>query len=214
MAKSNPMFSNSRDKILCVVGRTGVGKDSLVKRLCEEYPNLFNEFISYTDRPQRNTDIDGYHHWFITTEEFNKMKEEAGENGILAYTKIYSEENPDGAQYMCLKSQMGESNVYIIDPKGIKWINENFPDIKTPIINIRAHMSDVLMRCEDRDDFDKMSVRMEQENEQFDEFEKLVDETYKNPDNGGMTAMIVMNSGKFDDVYEIFAEQALSLISL
>lgn len=134
------------------------------KRLIIENNIHIKEVVSYTTRLMRDTETDGVEHYFITSDEAQiKLKEE----NILAYTKIGKYE------YFSTKEKLGDSNFYIIDPKGIKYLKENNTDlnIKTIYISIPDNIREE--RCKSRSDYETAyKKRCESENEQFTEFEQ------------------------------------------
>ena len=60
----------SNNKIICVIGKAAVGKDTLVNELLKD--NQYRKAISYTTRPKRAGEIDGKDYYFISLEEFNR----------------------------------------------------------------------------------------------------------------------------------------------
>jgi guanylate kinase len=54
--------------VVCLVGKSGSGKDTLAKRL-SELPG-WNNIVSCTTRPKREYEVDGKDYYFITNEEF------------------------------------------------------------------------------------------------------------------------------------------------
>lgn len=111
--------------LFCIIGRTCAGKDTLAKQLCERFPELFRLVCSYTTRPMRETEEQGREHKFVSAEEFHQLMVE---KTPIAYTKIGDYE------YMALKEDLENENVYIIDPSGVKYIQEHFPEI--PLVQI------------------------------------------------------------------------------
>ena len=114
-----------KKKLYCICGMTASGKDSLVNRLVNDYPDKLKTICSYTTRPKRDNETDGKEHYFISKVEFNQLMKAKPDN-ILAYTKICSKENPDGYEYMALDNELKTANVYIIDPKGVKYLKEKY----------------------------------------------------------------------------------------
>ena len=69
--------------------------------------------VSYFTAPKRKDQVEGVHHYFITNEEMNNLLESST---ILAYTKTKK-----GILYCgTLESFKRDTNVYIIDPAGVK----------------------------------------------------------------------------------------------
>lgn len=129
---------------------------------------LFSSFkpvVSYTTRPKRENETDGVEHYFITPEE---AKEKLKTEHVLAYTKIGEYE------YFATVEALNDSNLYIIDPNGVKYLKENFPELNIKIIYIKVDDNVRIERIKKRDINDyntKFKPRNEAENERFTEFE-------------------------------------------
>ena len=82
--------------IFYIMGKSASGKDSLYKKILSSDLNL-NRFSIYTTRPKREGEVDGFHYYFMTQEEFDK-KVANGE--FLEYAGVY------GKSYGTLKSQV------------------------------------------------------------------------------------------------------------
>ena len=169
--------------LICIVGETGSGKDTLVNKAIE-YGNFdFRKVCSYTDRPMRDNETNGVEHYFITTEEFNKLKEERNDD-ILAYTHIKNESqsNYEGYQYMALNDELEKSHIYIIDYKGLQFLKDKYSDT-VHIVTVYIHASYLTRRKRaktTRSDFKKeFNKRVRAEREQFKEFKKLKLYNYK-----------------------------------
>ena len=161
--------SIERHNLICVVGKTCSGKDTLVNRLCQKHPNIFSPIISYTDRPMRDNEINGREHIFVSPEEFTTLYKN---NHILTYTKICSELNPDGYRYMALINQLEKGNIYIIDPLGIKNLKKLHPEIELSVIYLHCPYEHREERARiSRSDYDKFKKRCEQEETQFNDFQ-------------------------------------------
>lgn len=58
-----------RKKVICLVGKAGTGKDTIVDLVCQ-LSDKVNRIVSYTSRPQREGEEEGKDYYFITREEF------------------------------------------------------------------------------------------------------------------------------------------------
>jgi guanylate kinase len=144
-----------------IVGRTASGKDSLTRAVAEKY-NL-KILSSYTTRPKRPGETN--EHIFIAPEDVFKYQDD-----IVAYTKIGEYE------YFSTKQQLLESDVYIIDPKGVKYMKDklkDIPDVDFHIIYISAdyitRKHRALNNRKDREDV--FELRCAAEESQFVDFE-------------------------------------------
>jgi guanylate kinase len=130
----------------------------------------FIPFISYSTRIMREGETNGVEHLFITEEEADEILKD--KDRILAYTEI------NNRRYFTLTDQMKDHNVYIIDPNGIKDIQERHPDTKLNIYYIgcsfnnryRRYMQRLGLECTAKDMW-KFKQRDDSEGEQFTKFE-------------------------------------------
>ena len=62
-------------KIYCVMGKSSSGKDTVYKKLKEQYKE-FRFIVPYTTRPIREGEKDGVEYYFVDPEQFRAMKED------------------------------------------------------------------------------------------------------------------------------------------
>ena len=148
--------------LLLSVGVHLVGKDYIARRLSTilDYPLV----ISHTTRPIRSNETNGLEHWFDSKEEFQNVLDN---QTIIAYTKIGEYE------YCATLEDIGDNCIYVIDPLGIKCLQENFKDqINLKIIYIYCDEHIRRARASTRSDFKiAWEDRNKVEDEQFTEFE-------------------------------------------
>ena len=117
---------NNEHVLLCVLGRTSCGKDTLVNKLCER--TGLTAITSYTTRPRRNNEGDT--HIFSNREEYEQMQ---SDGNIAAYTEIA------GNIYWTTIDQLYSHSVYIIDYKGIETLRQlNLPNLRLVSIFINT----------------------------------------------------------------------------
>ncbi len=63
-------------KIYVVMGKSASGKDTIYKRLVQDEMLSLKTVITYTTRPIRSGEIDGREYYFVTEEEFERLKKE------------------------------------------------------------------------------------------------------------------------------------------
>ena len=123
-------MNNTKQKLICVVGESCSGKDTIIRQsmaymTISKSKIRLKPIVSYATRPIRENETNGVEHWFISEEEAKKI---TGENELLAYTYIKDPNVPDkGYEYFTTLSQLGDCNLYIIDPRGLsslmKYVN-------------------------------------------------------------------------------------------
>lgn len=112
--------------LLCLMGKTASGKDTLANKLCER--TGLRQIISYTTRERRINE--GETHIFISDEEYQSL-EDSGQ--IAAFTQI------GPYKYCCTIDQLYENDVYVIDPVGIQHLQElNLPNLRLVTVYINT----------------------------------------------------------------------------
>lgn len=147
--------------ITLIVGRSGTGKSTLEKTLCEIY-NL-TAIKSYTTRPQRDENEDN--HLFITPQEIDNFPNK------IATTTI------NGHFYFATKEQLSESQIYVIDTNGLYELTANCPDLTFNLIYLqltkKQHEKYLKSRRATSNETEKSQIeRLQSENQQFDKFEQ------------------------------------------
>lgn len=154
--------------LLCVMGRTSSGKDTLANKLCDAMG--LTTIISYTTRPRRENEGDT--HIFATKEDYQQMR---ANGNVAAYTEIA------GNYYWTTIDQLYGNDIYIIDPNGVQTLRKlNLPNLRlvTIFINtpdeIREHRA-LNQRGDDRMIFRERNVA---ERDQFRTMLKNADFDY------------------------------------
>lgn len=102
--------------VLLLVGASGSGKTTIANELSKKY--RLKQLMSYTTRPKRSDDEIG--HIFIEESEMPDKKD------MVAYT--YYDKN----HYFATTEQVENSDIYVIDPEGIKYFREHYKGNKIP----------------------------------------------------------------------------------
>ena len=125
MGCSNSASIPEVNKVLVVVGPSGVGKDTLMQKVVDKNPGKFKKGVTHTSRKMRPGEKEGYNYYYVTEEEFLKLKDN---NGLVEhnfyngnYYGLSKKELEDGTK--------GEKILYvIIDINGAKKVHElNIP---------------------------------------------------------------------------------------
>lgn len=150
-----------------IVGRAGVGKDTLAKALGERG---MKQVRSFTTRPKRTDDEDT--HIFVSPETAG------GIGNRIAETTV------NGYEYFATKEQIDSANLYIVDPKGFTDITSRMPDTAFIVLHVTANKDEAkaaaVERAEDPGkELEIIERRMIDEDDMFSDFEAI--EEY--PDN-------------------------------
>ena len=127
------------NKILVVVGPSGVGKDTVMQKIFDKHPGFFKKGVTHTSRKMREGEKEGYNYYYVSKEDFLKLNEEGG----LIEHNFYNG-NYYGLSKMELeKGLKGDKIMYaIIDINGAKSVH----NLKIPanFIGILPHSEEVL----------------------------------------------------------------------
>ncbi len=129
--------------LIFIVGESGVGKDSVAKEL--GYPQVY----SYKEGNPRVGDINEREHYFVTTEEMDRI---CKRDDLIAYTQTGS------VRYCATADQLNHPIItYIINEDGIKWFNKNYKhdDLEVVTIGLTLDPKERLKRLTNRKDIDK-----------------------------------------------------------
>lgn len=75
-------------KMIVISGPSGVGKDTIARRLIDKRPDDFYFVVTATTRPPRAGEVHGKDYFFVSSDEFARMIEE-GE--LLEYAVVYND---------------------------------------------------------------------------------------------------------------------------
>lgn len=109
------------NNIILLVGESGSGKTTIANKLNDKYG--MTQVLSFTNRPKRKEDWNGRaSHIFVSTDYIYALKD------IVAYTKF------DGYEYCAIKQQLDNSDIYVVDVKGVKAVKKLYKGNKNPIV--------------------------------------------------------------------------------
>lgn len=76
-------------KIFYIFGKSATGKDTIFKRILQEYPGQFKVIIPYTTRPIRDGETEGVEYHFATEEELADLEAAGKVIELRAYNTVY-----------------------------------------------------------------------------------------------------------------------------
>lgn len=161
-------MDNQEHVLLCLLGRSASGKDTLANKVCER--TGLKQITSYTTRERRVNE--GNTHIFISDAEYQAL-EDSGQ--IAAYTQIGQ------YKYCCTVEQLYSHDIYVIDYDGLKHLRElNLPNLRlvTVFINVPDNIREERALNKRGDDKIKWLVRNRNETNQFREMLRNADFDY------------------------------------
>ena len=104
-------MNEKKIKIICLLGASGTGKDTIISILQQYYGEQYNFIVPITTRPKRNYETDGKEYVFLTNKEFEEQ-----EKNMCEYT-IFNDWYY-GTSIDCLSKD--KINIGIFNPLGYK----------------------------------------------------------------------------------------------
>jgi len=110
--------------VIVISGPSGVGKDSVVRRLLERGPNM-RYSVSYTTRPRRVEEEEGVNYSFVSEDRFRQLIE-AGE--FLEYARVHGHLYGTSRGRVAEALGAGQDVVLKIDVQGARRVRGQVPD--------------------------------------------------------------------------------------
>jgi len=114
----------NRAQLIVISGPSGVGKDTVIKRLLELDSNL-RYSVSYTTRPPRPSEVDGVNYHFVTRAEFESL---IREDAFLEHATYDGNLYGTPIAQLALVRASGYDVVLKIDVQGAEQVRKRAPD--------------------------------------------------------------------------------------
>ena len=189
--------------IFCILGESGSGKDTLVEYTLKEFKLDLRPVLSYTDRPIRQGEQNGKEHIFLSKEEMTEFLN-SNKKDIAAYTQI----GETGYRYCAMTSVIDRSDIYIIDPNGLKEFKERTGDRYNIVsIYIDCPLKERRKRVEKRGDgVSKFEARVAAESDQFAKFRE--EHGYDHVIDNGSMSTIYRSAMTLADIFRYYKNDA------
>lgn len=150
-------------KIIALIGKSGAGKDALLKRVLAKHPE-YNNLISYTTRPPRSNEVHGRDYYFIDVPTFEEMTL----SGMMLEAQAFN-----GWFYGKGIANLSKTriNIGVFSPAGIESLLM-YDDIDLKVFYIQAKDKIRIKRQLDREenpDIEEIFRRYETDEEDFNE---------------------------------------------
>ena len=115
---------NHQGILVVVSGFSGAGKGTLMKELLKRYDN-YALSISATTRAPREGETDGKEYFFVTKEQFEKMRDE---RKLVEYAQYVNNYYGTPRQYVFQQMADGKDVILEIEIQGALKVRRQFPD--------------------------------------------------------------------------------------
>lgn len=130
-------------QVIALVGKAGVGKDTVQSITCKNHPLMFNPIVSCTTRPMREREIQGRDYNFISLEDFTRSVLN-GEMLEATEFRGWFYGTPESA---LVKDKI---NIGVFNPAGVEALLED-SRLDVFVIEVLAKDKTRLMRCLNRE---------------------------------------------------------------
>lgn len=149
---------NKKNTIFLISGPSGVGKDSVIKKLNESNANIKN-IITITTRKIRENEISNKDYIFVNKQEFETLIKK---QKLIEWSEVYG--NYYGVPLDQIENNLQKQNKIIIktDIQGVKKLKQKFenaitifimpPDIKTLLKRLKSRKTDSIEDITKRSD--------------------------------------------------------------
>jgi guanylate kinase len=112
-------------RVLVLSGPSGVGKDTIARKLIESRPDSFHFVVTATTRPPRAGEVDGYDYIFLSKDEFAEMIER---NDLLEYAIVYDDYKGIPKQQIRDALNSGKDVIMRVDVQGAATLRKLIPN--------------------------------------------------------------------------------------
>jgi guanylate kinase len=122
-------YHQKRFPLLIVIsGPSGVGKDTIARRLIDRRPDSFYFVVTATTREPRPGEVHGKDYFFLSTDEFAQMIEE---DELLEYALVYNDYKGVPKRQIREALDSGRDVIMRVDPQGAATIRKLIPNAVT-----------------------------------------------------------------------------------
>lgn len=121
--------TKANGKLIVIVAPSGTGKSTMIKRLKNDFPSLL-ESVSYTTRPIRPGEVEGKSYFFISLEDFLKMRER---NEFLECAEVHGNFYGTSKKFVEDSLREGKHLLFDLDVQGTDSLKAYFGDLANVI---------------------------------------------------------------------------------
>ena len=158
---------NDKYKIVCIMGESGCGKDTIASALQLLLSDCSQMIVSCTTRPIRDNEVNHRDYHFITSEEF---AEQLAQGEMLEATVFNDWCYGTSLKYL----DKGLLNIGVYNPTGVN-ILQSIPEVETYVIRLHASNKTRLLRQLNREDNPNVDEIIRRYGTDKDDFSDLSD---------------------------------------
>lgn len=164
--------------LIAIMGVSGSGKSTIANKL--ERKHGYTSVKSYTTRPIRDDPEDVSTHTFVTLDEIDQYKDD-----------IVADNWYNDNYYFCTKTQLDNSDIYVVDKSGLIKLYKNYFNKDIISIYLETSPEIVARRMEQRGDSnEQIMTRLQYDSEAFKDVKEMCDFVCTNETQNQMNDII------------------------
>ncbi len=133
--------------LVIISGPSGVGKDTVARRLIKRRPDDFYFVVTATTREPRENEVEGYDYFFVSNDEFARMIEE---DELLEYAVVYNQYKGIPKQQVRDALNSGKNVIMRLDVQGTETVRKLIPNAITVFLRTPTE-EDLVRRLRERE---------------------------------------------------------------
>lgn len=125
MTQNSPYQQKRYPLLIVISGPSGVGKDTIARRLIERRPDSFYFVVTATTRKPRPGEVHGKDYFFVSSDEFARMIDE---DELLEYALVYNDYKGVPKRQIREALESGRDVIMRVDPQGAATIRKLIPN--------------------------------------------------------------------------------------
>ncbi len=135
----NTLYMRTHHPILLLIsGPSGVGKDTIARKIIEARPDDFYFVVTATTRPIRAGEVEGYDYYFTSNDEFAQMIEN---DDLLEYAVVYNDYKGIPKKHIREALVSGKDVIMRVDVQGAETIRKLIPNVITVFLTTETEDS-------------------------------------------------------------------------
>ncbi len=142
------LYQCKKHPILVIIsGPSGVGKDTIARRVIKRRPRSFYFVVTATTREPRDGEVEGYDYFFVSKDEFARMIEE---EELLEYAVVYNQYKGIPKQQVREALASGKNVIMRLDVQGTATVRRLIPNAITIFLRTPSE-ADLVRRLRNRE---------------------------------------------------------------
>lgn len=129
---------NHHPILLLISGPSGVGKDTIARKIIDARPDDFYFVVTATTRPIRPGEVEGFDYYFTSNDEFAQMIED---DDLLEYAVVYNDYKGIPKKHIREALASGKDVIMRVDVQGAATIRKLIPNVITVFLTTETEAS-------------------------------------------------------------------------